>query len=76
MAGRAAAGATTSDQAAAPPLMPRALLLTVGTGDAADLEASLFSPLLLSIATGEWARVVLLPSQVTGGSAQAIRDRL
>jgi hypothetical protein len=56
--------------------MPRALLLTVGTGDAADLEASLFSPLLLSIATGEWARVVLLPSQVTGGSAQAIRDRL
>ena len=56
--------------------MQRALLLTVGTGDAANLEASLFTPLLLSIRTGEWARVVLLPSQITGVTAAELRQRL
>lgn len=56
--------------------MPRALLLTVGTGDAANLEASLFTPLLLSIQSGEWRRVVLLPSQVTGVTAEELRQRL
>lgn len=56
--------------------MPRALLLTVGTGDTANLEASLFTPLMLSIGTGEWSRVVLLPSQVTGVTAEELRQRL
>lgn len=55
--------------------MPRALLLTVGTGDAGNLEASLFTPLLLSIRTGAWARVVLLPSQVTGITAEELHRR-
>jgi hypothetical protein len=53
--------------------MPRALLLTIGTGDAANLETSLFHPLLLSIGTGEWQRVVLLPSQVSGLAAEEVR---
>jgi hypothetical protein len=56
--------------------MPRALLLTIGTGDVAELETSLFAPLLLSIRQGEWARVVLLPSLVTGSNAEEIRRRL
>jgi CRISPR-associated protein (Cas_Cas02710) len=56
--------------------MPRALLLTVGTGDAANLEASLFVPLMQSIATGEWTRIVLLPSQVTGAIAERLGQRL
>jgi hypothetical protein len=68
--------ATAPDPTNAASLMPRALLLTVGTGDALDLEASLFTPLMLSIATGEWARVVLLPSQFTGTSAHEVRNRL
>lgn len=45
--------------------MPRVLLLTVGTGDMNDRENSLLAPLRLSIADGEWERVVLLPSTVT-----------
>lgn len=44
---------------------PRALLLTVGTGNVDELESSLLSPLAKSIADGTWDRVVLLPSQVT-----------
>ncbi|MGH7072186.1 MAG: hypothetical protein ACREFO_19540 [Acetobacteraceae bacterium] len=56
--------------------MARALLLTVGTGDAANLESSLFTPLTLSINRGEWSRVVLLPSSVTGIAAEALRQRL
>ena len=31
---------------------------------------------MLSIGTGEWARVVLLPSQVTGVTAETLRQRL
>nr|WP_294553872.1 hypothetical protein [uncultured Rhodopila sp.] len=56
--------------------MPRALLLTVGTGDVAALETSLFTPLLLSIRQGEWARIVLLPSRTTGPNAEEVRRRL
>jgi hypothetical protein len=56
--------------------MARALLLTVGTGDAAELETSLFTPLMLSIRNGDWARVVLLPSLVTAPNAEEVRRRL
>lgn len=54
---------------------PRALLLTVGTGDMARLEESLFAPLRKSIEQGEWARVVLLPSLVTEPYAAKLQAR-
>lgn len=55
--------------------MHRALLLTVGTGDLARLEESLFAPLRKSIEQGEWARVVLLPSLVTERYAAELQAR-
>lgn len=55
--------------------MSRALLLTVGTGDMARLEESLFAPLRKSIEQGEWERVVLLPSLVTERYAADLQAR-
>lgn len=52
--------------------MGKVLLLTVGTGNVDDIENSLLRPLRLSIARGEWARVVLLPSTVTQAFAERI----
>ncbi len=52
--------------------MPRALLLTVGTGDRSRPEESLFAPLRKSIASGTWQRIVLLPSAVTQSLAAAL----
>ena len=52
---------------------PRALVLTVGTGDMDALDATLLTPLKKSIAQGEWARVVLLPSKVTEAYAERLR---
>ncbi len=55
--------------------MPRALMIAVGTGDAAELETLLFVPLRLSICHGDWAQVALLPSDVSGQNAQEVRRR-
>jgi CRISPR-associated protein (TIGR02710 family) len=55
--------------------MTRALLITVGTGDMARLEESLFVPLRKSIEQGEWQRVVLLPSRVTEHHAAELQAR-
>ena len=56
--------------------MTRALLVTVGTGDMARLEESLFAPLRKSIEQGEWERVVLLPSQVTEQYAAELKAQV
>jgi hypothetical protein len=55
--------------------MAKFLLLTVGTGSDADLEATLLTPLAKSIAAGEWTCVCLLPSHTTATNARAIEDR-
>ncbi len=52
----------------------KTLLMTVGVGDAGQLEATLFAPLRKSIAEGEWERVVLLPSSVTRANAARLRE--
>lgn len=52
------------------------LVLTVGTGDAEDLERSLIVPVLKSVAQGEWERVVLLPSRITEAAARQVRERI
>jgi len=56
--------------------MRRALLLTVGTGNIDNLEASLFVPLRISIERGEWERIVLLPSLITFDNAEVLRGHL
>lgn len=53
-----------------------ALVLTVGTGDVENREATLFAPLRKSIRKGEWSRVLLLPSAATKDLAEALRDEL
>jgi CRISPR-associated protein (TIGR02710 family) len=53
---------------------PRALVLTVGTGTADQLEATLLTPLRKSIEKGAWERIVLLPSKQTEGSAFALKE--
>lgn len=50
----------------------KALLLTVGTGNIDEIENSLLRPIRLSMKRGEWARIVLLPSTVTQGRAEAL----
>lgn len=55
--------------------MPRALLLTVGTGDINRLEESLLTPLRKSIDQGERSRVILLPSLVTEQNAAELKAR-
>lgn len=57
------------------PKRPRALLLTVGTGDINRPEESLLTPLRKSIDQGEWSRVVLLPSLVTKHHAAKLKAR-
>ena len=52
------------------------LVLTVGTGDAEDLERSLIAPVLKSVAQGEWEQVVLLPSHITEAAARQLRERI
>ena len=54
----------------------KTLVLTVGTGNADDLENSLYAPLLKSIGTNSWDRIVLLPSQRTVEQANEIRSRI
>jgi CRISPR-associated protein (TIGR02710 family) len=52
----------------------KALLLTVGTGTADQLEQTLLTPLRKSIEKGQWAKVVLLPSKQTEANAFAMRE--
>lgn len=47
--------------------MNRTLVLTVGLGCPAQPEKTLFAPLRKSVRSGDWERVILLPSQMTGG---------
>ena len=54
----------------------RTLVMTVGTGDVAMLDETLFTPLGKSIATDAWARVILLPSRVTEEFARTLQERL
>ena len=54
----------------------RVLIMTVGTGDVDRVEETLFTPLRKSIATEDWARVVLLPSRVTEQFARALQGHI
>lgn len=49
------------------------LVLTVGTGNATDVERSILSPFRRSLGTGDWGRIVLLPSQATIRLAETVR---
>jgi hypothetical protein len=51
------------------------LLLTVGTGTADELEATLVGPSKKSLKKGEWAKVILLPSKKTEENAARLRER-
>ena len=51
----------------------RVLVMTVGTGDLAKLQETLFTPLRKSVATDAWTRVILLPSTVTEAFAETVR---
>lgn len=55
--------------------MTRTLVATVGTGDARAVEATLFAPLLRSMADGPFGRIVLLPSAETANLAEALAAR-
>lgn len=50
----------------------KTLFITVGTGDVENLQSTLLEPLKKSILQGEWAEVVLLPSQETASSAKLV----
>ena len=52
---------------------PKALVLTVGTGTAGQLEETLLTPLRKSIEKGQWAKIVLLPSKQTESNAFALK---
>lgn len=56
--------------------MGKALLLTVGTGNLEDVEGSLLRPLRKSIESGEWARIVLLPSSRTLGWSERLAEEM
>jgi CRISPR-associated protein (TIGR02710 family) len=55
---------------------PNILLCTVGTGNAEKLRETLLTPLIKSIRSGEWKRIILLPSQETQQHARALFDEL
>lgn len=57
------------------PARRHVLLLTVGTGDNTRLEESLYAPLLKSINSERWTRVLLLPSESTIAHAEEIAHR-
>lgn len=50
----------------------RVLLLTVGTGTAEQFEATVLAPIAKSVRKGEFARVLLLPSQTTQDNAREL----
>lgn len=59
-----------------PPQPRKALLLTVGTGNVERLNETFLIPLKKSIKEGEWAQVILLPSQGTAASAELLQNNL
>lgn len=54
----------------------KVLVLTVGTGDIDNPEATLLDPMRKSVEDGEWDRIVLLPSRTTEESAQTLQGRI
>ena len=52
------------------------LILTVGTGNSKDLDATLFKPLEKSLSDGEWSKIILLPSTKTEENAIQFRNRM
>lgn len=54
----------------------RILIATVGLGNIDQLRATLLEPMKLSIRTGDWKRVILVPSVVTGELAAKLREEL
>lgn len=51
------------------------LFLTVGSGNPARLEETLYTPISMSIDSGDWNRVVLLPSRDTLEYARELKRR-
>ncbi len=54
---------------------PAVLFLTVGLGNPDKLEETLYTPISKSVTTGDWQRVVLLPSQETLEHARELKRR-
>ena len=54
----------------------RTLVMTVGTGNRDRLDDTLYTPLLKSVADGDWKTIVLLPSQETLLYAEELRRRI
>lgn len=52
------------------------LFLTVGAGNPANLEETLYRPISKSVSTGDWRRIVLLPSLDTLEYARELKRRL
>lgn len=52
----------------------KVLLLTVGTGTANDLEATVLQPFAKSLKKGEWASIVLFPSRSTDVNARLLQQ--
>lgn len=51
------------------------LFLTVGSGNPAKLEETLYTPISKSISTGDWQRIILLPSRDTLEHARELKRR-
>lgn len=58
------------------PLSPDVLVLTVGIGHSHRIDATLVRPILLSVSTGQFKRVVLLPSRMSASRAAELEARL
>lgn len=54
---------------------PRVLFLTVGLGNPKQLEETLYAPVSVSIRSGRWERIVLLPSHETLDHARKLKRR-
>ena len=54
----------------------RTLVMTIGTGNRDRLDDTLYTPLLKSVADGDWKTIVLLPSQETRLYAEELRGRI
>ena len=55
---------------------PLILLCTVGTGNVDQLRDTLLTPLTKSIQSGQWQRVILLPSKNTADNAARLQSEL
>jgi len=65
----------SEQETAAPVRCRRALLLTVGTGTAEQLEATIITPFRKSFEEGEWDQIVLLPSKTSEANARLLQER-